>query len=307
MASYLPLISAFFTRTCFWPPEAFTLDYRVEERIWQWCESTLKKNPEFMALVNSSVPLDMEALWESISAAARGELTRCIFHYWLIQNITAYDERRSICIENADWIYARLKIKSTMPWKQPFSLSSAAPEWHPASAAAAGGGAGPMPSLGPSPALGPAPANHLWTGSDWVHQDSAYARSAASVASGLFPVPPEHRNESMLLPKRSLCTGIEREDAPPALGRAPANHTWFGGKWVPIDSDAGRASLLPPPASPLVRFNAYGPDAGLMSQLSELRQNLLTQQANLTEDGSANYEALEKKIQAIHSVLLAFA
>lgn len=57
-------------------------------------------------------------------------------------------------------------------------------------------------------ALGRAPANHLWTGSDWVHQDSPYARSPSSVASGLFPVPPERMNPSALLPQRSLGGGI---------------------------------------------------------------------------------------------------
>jgi hypothetical protein len=116
MATYIPLISAFTQRTIFWPPEAFTLDCRIEERIWEWCEQVLKKNEEFMALVNSDKPLEMEALWKQISETAYGDLTSCIFHYWLILNYTYYNAGGTICTENADWICARLNLKGPMPW-----------------------------------------------------------------------------------------------------------------------------------------------------------------------------------------------
>lgn len=137
MTTYMPLISAFSQRTVFWPPEAFTLDCRIEERIWEWCERELKKNEEFMALVNSDKPLEMEALWDTISATAYGSLTSCIFHYWLILNWNKYKEGGTICTENADWICERIKIKGPMPW--PKSAPALAPAAAPAPAAAGAG------------------------------------------------------------------------------------------------------------------------------------------------------------------------
>jgi hypothetical protein len=116
MATYMPLISAFVRRTCFWPPEAFTLDCRIEERIYEWCERDLKTNEEFMALVTSETPLDMETLWSQIFETAYEGLTTCIFHYWLILNWTRHMEGGTICKENADWIAERIKIKGRLPW-----------------------------------------------------------------------------------------------------------------------------------------------------------------------------------------------
>ncbi len=115
-ATYMPIISAFQTRTSFWPPEAFTLDCRIEERIWEWCEGVLKKNTDFMGLVHSNVPLDMPAIWEEIDGIAYGGLTKCIFHYWLHENYTLYKAGFPICQQNADWICEKLKIKGPMPW-----------------------------------------------------------------------------------------------------------------------------------------------------------------------------------------------
>ena len=171
MATYMPLISAFNTRTAFWPPEAFTLDCRIEERIWEWCEHTLKRNEEFMALVNSDKPLDMEALWDQIVEVGYSNLADCIFHYWLIQNWMKYKEGGTICTENADWICARVKVKGPVPWQKP-GMNPGASEFKPApspapapsAAAAAGAGASPEPRYtGPPVALslGPAPAGSL--------------------------------------------------------------------------------------------------------------------------------------------------
>lgn len=150
MATYMPLISAFTQRTAFWPPEAFTLDCRIEERIWEWCERELKDNKEFMALVNSDKPLNMEDLWDTISATAYGNLTACIFHYWLIQNWTKYKAGGSICTENADWICERIKIKGPMPWPK----SAPAPVPAPSAVAAAGGGGAEQPEADPE-VIGP--------------------------------------------------------------------------------------------------------------------------------------------------------
>jgi hypothetical protein len=127
-ATYMPIISKFAQRTSFWPPEAFTLDCRIEERIWEWCEGVLKGNAEFMALVKSPVPLDMDALWSEIMGTAYGGLTECIFHYWLIENYTLYKAGGSICEQNADWIIRKLNLKGPMPW------AKAAPEPAPAPA-----------------------------------------------------------------------------------------------------------------------------------------------------------------------------
>jgi hypothetical protein len=70
-------------------------------------------------------------------------------------------------------------------------------------------------------ALGRAPANHLWTGSDWVHQDSPYARSPA-VARVLFPEPesasfppsqPSSAEEAVMDSLRSLRADLQiRQD-----------------------------------------------------------------------------------------------
>jgi len=134
--TYMPLISSFAHRTSFWPPEAFTLDCRIEERIWEWCEHVLKKNEEFMGLVKSPVPLDMDALWATIQATAYSSLTECIFHYWLIENFTLYKAGGSICQENANWICRKLNLKGPMPW----ATKAAEPAPAPAPLVAAGAG-----------------------------------------------------------------------------------------------------------------------------------------------------------------------
>jgi hypothetical protein len=143
-ATYMPIIAAFTNRTSFWPPEAFTLDCRIEERIWEWCEGVLKKNAEFMALVNSDKPLDMDALWKDIMGTAYGGLTECIFHYWLIENFTRYNAGGSICEQNADWICRKLNIKGPMPWAkkaaEPAPEPAPAPAPAPAPVVAAGAG-----------------------------------------------------------------------------------------------------------------------------------------------------------------------
>ncbi len=115
-SSYMPTIAAFTQRSSFWPPEAFTLDCRIEERIWEWCEDSLKNNAEFMALVNSDKPLPMDALWSTIHNTAYDGLTNCIFHYWLILNYNSYKAGGRICQENADWICRKLTIRGPMPW-----------------------------------------------------------------------------------------------------------------------------------------------------------------------------------------------
>lgn len=127
MATYAPIITAFTNRTSFWPPEAFTLDCRIEERIWEWCEGVLKKNVEFMAMVESTEPLDMEAIWNEIHGIAYGGLTDCIFHYWLIENYTLYNAGGSICEQNADWIVRKLNLKGPMPWAKPAPAPAPAP------------------------------------------------------------------------------------------------------------------------------------------------------------------------------------
>lgn len=182
MATYMPLISAFTQRTSFWPPEAFTLDCRVEERIWEWCERILKENEEFMGLVNSDKPLDMQALWDTISATAYGDLTSCIFHYWLILNWNQYKGGGTICTENADWICARLKIKGPKPW----------PDAAPAAAVGAG-----------EPAPAPAP--------DVVGPLSA--RLDGKFAEPVGPPPPQ-KNVSVCLTSGSTMTILKLSDVP---------------------------------------------------------------------------------------------
>jgi hypothetical protein len=127
MATYMPLISKFAERTAFWPPEAFTLDCRIEERIWEWCERVLKNNEEFMALVRGTEPLHMETTWTQIQGMAYGGLTECIFHYWLIDNYNQYKAGNAICQENADWICRKLNIKGPMPWTKPVAEPAPAP------------------------------------------------------------------------------------------------------------------------------------------------------------------------------------
>lgn len=116
MTTFAPIITAFNQRTAFWPPEAFTLDCRIEERIWEWCEDKLKDNKEFMSLVNSDTPLDMIGLWQQVEGLCYGDLVNCIFHYWLIQNWQSHKEGKPFCRQNADWICARIQIKGPMPW-----------------------------------------------------------------------------------------------------------------------------------------------------------------------------------------------
>jgi len=112
----------------------------------------------------------------------------------------------------------------------------------------------------------------------------------------------------------------------PALGPAPANQIWFDGRWVAEDSDVGEMSTLaaPPPlkrvkamASPLsspqdsaslMRILAERvEEKEIIAQLKPLRERLMKKQSELNEDGAAGWEELEKKIQAIQQVLIAFA
>jgi len=175
MANYAPIISAFTNRTSLWPPEAFTPDCRIEERIWEWCEGVLKKNTEFMALVHSNQPLDMEAIWNEIHGIAYGGLTKCIFHYWLIENFTHYNAGGSICEQNADWIYEKLKIKGPMPW------AKKAPEPAPAA---------PVPAPEPEPSRAPSPKPVRKPEDDDPEAIRAlYVAAAEKAAKGAIPLP----------------------------------------------------------------------------------------------------------------------
>ncbi len=174
-ATYMPIISAFQTRTSFWPPEAFTLDCRIEERIWEWCEGVLKKNTDFMNLVKSPVPLDMPAIWEEIDGIAYGGLTKCIFHYWLHVNYTLYKAGGSICQENADWICEKLKITGPMPWVKK------APEPVPAA---------PVPAPEPEPSRAPSPKPVRKPEDDDPEAIRAlYVAAAEKAAQGALPPP----------------------------------------------------------------------------------------------------------------------
>jgi hypothetical protein len=113
----------------------------------------------------------------------------------------------------------------------------------------------------------------------------------------------------------------------PSLGPAPANQIFFGGRWVAEDSDVGELAKLaaPPPlkrvadaslpslrspldsATILRILSENVEEKELLSQLNALREKLIAKQALLNEDGNAGWEHLEKKIQAIQSVLIAFA
>ena len=174
-ATYMPLISKFAQRTSFWPPEAFTLDCRIEERIWEWCEGVLKKNAEFMNLVKSPVPLDMDALWNEVMGTAYGGLTDCIFHYWLIENFTLYKAGGSICQENADWIVRKLNLQGPMPW------AKKVPEPMPAA---------PVPAPEPEPSRAPSPKPVRKPEDDDPEAIRAlYVAAAEKAAAGALPLP----------------------------------------------------------------------------------------------------------------------
>jgi hypothetical protein len=164
---------------------------------------------------------------------------------------------------------------------------------------AAGAGAG-------SVALGPAPANHLWTGCDWVHQDSPYARSVA-MARELDP-------PSSYMPARLPAPALFRVGLglPPAIYR----HEW-------VYPGASLASASPAPAeepAPLARSSSASipqlSEEDLMHALRYLRADLQLKQDGLyvgitdphadTSPQDAEYRELDRKIHSIEQMLTAF-
>lgn len=123
MTSYLSLVKAFAVRSSFWPPEAFTLDIRVEERIYEWCEYELKNNSDFMSLVSSDKALDMNAIYKQIQSSSDVLLANCIVHYWLMLAYRNYKEQKPMCIENADWIWNKMNFTKRMPWHKDESVT----------------------------------------------------------------------------------------------------------------------------------------------------------------------------------------
>jgi hypothetical protein len=139
-------------------------------------------------------------------------------------------------------------------------------------------------------ALERAPANHLWTGSDWVHQDSAYARSPAVAPSLIQPT----ALRSLGLGIGGLTTASVR--APLVFGMAM--------------SSLGRTSSVEP--IPEVEPE----EDAVMAGLQRLRASLLVQQdAVYSTDGrshdemaaqDAEWEELDNKIHAIEALFMAF-
>lgn len=160
----------------------------------------------------------------------------------------------------------------------------------------------PTPPPAPAPLLAAssgvslerAPANHLWTGSDWVHQDSPYARSPAT---SVFLSPTALLARPLTFGLGGLSRGLSRA----ATGLfEPA----------PISPLGRSSSVSVPPAS--VRPT----EDDVMDLLRSLRADLQIRQREVYSGATASHDEqaaqdaewseLDRKINAIEQTLLTF-
>ena len=81
--SFYSLIEEFHKKSIFWPPEAFTLNRIVDERVIEWCENVLFKNEDLVEIVGMKSEPKLDSLEIQIRKKSCTLLTKCIFEYWL--------------------------------------------------------------------------------------------------------------------------------------------------------------------------------------------------------------------------------
>lgn len=114
------LIEAFHRRSLFWPPESFTLNAQVDERVSEWLSNVLFKNEEMLKLVNESQNVNMDSLAAQITSRSSLALTKCIFEYWLFLLHKRATLQQFVCKDTAVWICKYLQLEDsfikTMAW-----------------------------------------------------------------------------------------------------------------------------------------------------------------------------------------------
>ena len=156
-------------------------------------------------------------------------------------------------------------------------------------------------------ALGPSPANHVWTGSEWVHQDSEYGRS-------LFPPPPP---VSLTRSSTGFVEGWGGEERP-----APSLRSITGLGYAVAESEEEADGAASAAGGPYNRaaLPGLGPcsaeEESVLVRLSSLRftlkgrQDAIYSEAYRSHDEAAaqdaEWEELDSKITAIETLLRAF-